>query len=110
MLLQNKSAVIYGGGGAIRGAVASTLGPEGTKVCGTPYAGRGLIPPMKSSVAAVAEAAEVTRLTRKQCGSTSTAWSARRVQSTSCSTPSGCKTPRESRSSIWRWMDRPMRM
>jgi hypothetical protein len=53
MLLQNKSAVIYGGGGAIRGAVASTLGPEGTKVCGTPYAGRGLIPPMKSSVAAV---------------------------------------------------------
>jgi len=35
MLLKNKNAVIYGGGGAIGGAVARTFAREGAEPCFT---------------------------------------------------------------------------
>ena len=67
MLLQNKNAVIYGGGGAIGGAVARAFAREGARVF---LAGRTLVKLDQvareiSAAGAVAEIAEVDALNEK---------------------------------------------
>src|SRR5687768_10003285 len=70
MLLQDKNAVIYGGGGAIGGAVARTFAREGAKVF---LAGRTLAKLEKvaqdiSAAGGKAEVAELDALDEKAIG------------------------------------------
>jgi 3-oxoacyl-[acyl-carrier protein] reductase len=61
MLLQNKNAVIYGGGGAVGGAVARAFAREGATVdlAGRTLAGQDLVAQEISAAGGKAEAAEV---------------------------------------------------
>ena len=96
MLLQNKNAVIYGGGGAIGGAVARAFAREGARVF---LAGRALakldqVAREISAAGAIAEVAEVDALNEKAVDEPADAVAAKAGASTSRSTPSASFTCR----------------
>jgi 3-oxoacyl-[acyl-carrier protein] reductase len=79
MLLENKKAVIYGGGGAIGGAVARAFAREGATVylAGRTLAGLDLVAQEISAAGGKAETAEVDVMDEKAVDSHADAVSAR---------------------------------
>ena len=99
MLLENRNAVIYGGGGAIGGAVARAFAREGAKVflAGRTRAKLDHVRREISAAGGLAETAEVDALDEKAID-TRMRWRQRRAASTSRSTRSALSTCRGRRS------------
>jgi NAD(P)-dependent dehydrogenase (short-subunit alcohol dehydrogenase family) len=106
MLLENKSAVIYGGGGSIGGAIARAFAREGAKVF---LAGRTLskLEAVAEDIRAAgggAETASVDALDEKSVERYVAEVARKAGASMFPSTPSHGKTFRELRSLKWPWL------
>jgi len=85
MLLEGKSAVIYGAGGAIGGAVARAFAGEGARVflAGRTAGRLEAVAEQIRSAGGVAETAQLARSMSRRSISTPMSWRRRRVRWTS---------------------------
>ena len=105
MLLEDKIAVIYGGGGAVGAAVARTFAAEGARVflAGRTLAKLEAVAEEISPAGGPADIAEVDALDEQAVDAHVRDIVARAGESTSCSTRSACTTSRAHRCSTCPW-------